>query len=240
VELAVLSGHPEEVYGLKFISTSTGSSTTPPPATATVAAADAEQQPPVIGDCDASNLLVTASGESVFLWDLHTGQMLHECAPLPVAGMSALNVNGSPSSTQKSGDLATKGNQTQQQQQQQAGQSSEGHRDEEDEAEEDGQEPDGPLMLSYIFSLAAAEGTSWLAGACADGMLRLWDAGGNRLQEVAAVQVGNAWVVHDMWCEVCLSTSQPAVHMACCACGMLEATACRRPQQYRWQCVVDA
>jgi WD40 repeat protein len=189
VELAVLSGHPEEVYGLKFITTSTGSSTTP--AAATTAAADAEQQPPGIGDCDASNMLVTASGESVFLWDLHTGQMLHECAPLPVAGMSALNVNGSPSSTHESGDLATIGSHKQQQQQQQAGRSSEGHRDEEDQAEEDGQGQDGPPMLSYIFSLAAAEGTSWLAGACADGMLRLWDAGGNRLQEVAAVQVGD-------------------------------------------------
>ncbi|WIA34690.1 hypothetical protein OEZ86_013003 [Tetradesmus obliquus] len=49
-------------------------------------------------------------------------------------------------------------------------------------------------MLSYIFSLAAAEGTAWLAGSCADGMLRLWDAGQGALQEVAAVQARYAAV----------------------------------------------
>ncbi|KAF6265708.1 WD40-repeat-containing domain protein [Scenedesmus sp. NREL 46B-D3] len=42
---------------------------------------------------------------------------------------------------------------------------------------------------SASSSAAAAAGTSWLAGACADGMLRLWDAGQGRLQEVAAVRV---------------------------------------------------
>jgi WD40 repeat protein len=192
VELAVLSGHPEEVYGLKFISTSTDSSAPPPAADA----ADEEQQPSGNGSSDVSDMLVTASGESVFLWDLHTGQMLHECAPPPVAGMSALNVNGSPSNKLESSTIGNHSKQ-QQQQQQQAGQSSEEQGGEETQAEDEEEEQAGPPLLSYIFSLAAAEGTSWLAGACADGMLRLWDAGGNRLQEVAAVQVGSS-----LWCVV--------------------------------------
>lgn len=54
-ELAVLQGHPEEVYAIEFLHRG-----------AATAAADA---------------LVAASSESLFLWDLRVGRMIHEAMP---------------------------------------------------------------------------------------------------------------------------------------------------------------
>jgi hypothetical protein len=242
VELAVLSGHPEEVYGLKFIgSSSTAGSSSAAAAAAQQHAGQPPSQQPSISDGSVTNTLVTASGESLFLWDLHAGQMLQECAPVPVAGMSGLNMNGDRPSQRKSStkdstrqqqaaaaagdadrppaglDTAAMQQQQQQQQMEQHGsvealkeakqqQQQQEHvsTSEEEEDEDDGEEEEepaaegddddaqeGPPLLSYIFSLAAAEGTAWLAGSCADGMLRLWDAGQGCLQEVAGVQVSS-------------------------------------------------
>uniref|UniRef100_A0A383VFN3 Uncharacterized protein n=1 Tax=Tetradesmus obliquus TaxID=3088 RepID=A0A383VFN3_TETOB len=243
VELAVLSGHPEEVYGLKFIGISTAGSTTAAAAAATAqqqhaGQPSAQQFSSSSSDGGVSNTLVTASGESLFLWDLATGRMLQECAPVPLTCLAGLTVNGGSRSSQRRKDangssrqqqaVAAAGGsrppagqraaavqqqqqqrteqhdsanalqETEQQQQQQQQQQpdaflgpdeTEDDNNEDEQEEESDEEPSGPPMLSYIFSLAAAKGTAWLAGSCADGMLRLWDAGQGALQEVAAVQV---------------------------------------------------
>ncbi|WIA14514.1 hypothetical protein OEZ85_003033 [Tetradesmus obliquus] len=243
VELAVLSGHPEEVYGLKFIGISTAGSTTAAAAAAQQQHAgqpSAQQFSSSSSDGGVSDTLVTASGESLFLWDLATGRMLQECAPVPLTGLAGLNVNGDSRSSQRRKDAngssrqqqavaaaggsrppagqraaavqqqqqrteqhesanALQGTEQQQQQQQQPDaflgpDETEDDNNEDEEEEESDEEPSGPPMLSYIFSLAAAEGTAWLAGSCADGMLRLWDAGQGALQEVAAVQARYAAV----------------------------------------------
>lgn len=205
VQLAVLSGHPEEVYGIKFLSIP-GSTQQPQGAT---------------NSNNVSDMLVSASGESLFLWDLHTSQLLHESAPVPVAGLAKLSINatrqaasgnGNSSSSSSSGDRkngssqrgvkATANGSTQAApaaaaapavagsgQIDEKGPVGEGPDEEEEDEGEVGDEEAVGEMPSYIFSLANAEGTSWLAGCCADGLLRLWDAGQHSLQEVAAVKV---------------------------------------------------
>jgi WD40 repeat protein len=265
VELAVLSGHPEEVYGLKFISNSTSSNTN---AAATAMQQHASQsltQQPSSSSNSVSNMLVTASGESLFLWDLHTGQMLQECAPLPVAGMSGLNVNDSQPSQRKndrkdgskwqqaatggaeeatagesekqgsSGDASRPVEQQQQQQQQHAALIEQ----EDEDYDEEEEVQAGPAMLSYIFSLAAAEGASWLAGSCADGLLRLWDAGHGQLQEVAAVQVCSLvlpFLALFPCCNMCYSAWRNTWVLL--GCVVLHQASCRTCQQCRqgYQC----
>jgi WD40 repeat protein len=183
IELAALNGHPEEVYGLKFMK-SPGSN------------AQQEQQQ-VASQGTGTNMLLAASGESLYLWDLQAGRMIAQTAPPPTAALAKLGIanngNGSSSglmassepraveaiSTAAAAATSTPPHGSQDDSSQVKDAAEEGDRDDYDD-----------FMPSYIFSLALADGTNWLAGSCSDGMLRMWDGSNSSLTEFAAVQVG--------------------------------------------------
>eukprot|EP00775_Hariotina_reticulata_P008994 gene8994-9167_t len=177
IELAALNGHPEEVYGVKFMTSSAGHNQLQPQ----------EQQqnvPPSL----STHMLLAASGEFLFLWDLQAARLVAQSAPPPTAAMAKLSIasgaNGvgpgraaSPRSPAADAVPAT------------AADGGENDSSQVNDAAGESDSYDDGLMPSYIFSLAVAEGTRWLAGSCSDGMLRLWDGSNNSLTEFAAVQV---------------------------------------------------
>lgn len=73
-----MQGHPEEVYACVFLQqgSSNGSSSSSDPGGS--GSGGGSQ-----GDCAAGQRLVTASGESLFLWDVHMQKLLHTAAPAP-------------------------------------------------------------------------------------------------------------------------------------------------------------
>lgn len=124
-ELAVLSGHPEEVYAVHFLPDAPHSPALQQQqqqvyhAAAELANSSLNAEPPAPAaenSSSAARLLLTASGESLYLWDLAGGQLLQQSAPLPRLTSSpafAAALAGYPSQQQQP--------QHQQQQQQAAG-----------------------------------------------------------------------------------------------------------------------
>jgi hypothetical protein len=208
-ELAVLSGHPEEVYAVHFLPDApVGSSTqqqqvqhaTDQLASSTLdspPAAAAAAQPSSNRSSGSSSLLLTASGESLYLWDLAAGQMLQQSAPLPVLRTSpafSAAVAGSSQQQQqqgpRSGAVSAKPSSRAVAAAAAAvnGTSARASSDEDSSEESDGGFDEPPP--SYIFGVSVCAETLWAAATCSDGMLRLWDASRRALTEVAAVQVG--------------------------------------------------
>lgn len=265
-ELGQLTGHPEEVYAVHFLpGGSNGGS----------------------NDSNDGSLLLSGSGNALYLWDLNAGQLLQQSCPLPFmqgglelrtaamatgsnGGSNGLRgTSGSSSRQQPAAAAAVQTDQQlqhsqQAQQQQQEGTAHEttvaaaavgealpsgdgtsnqgaaeqqqtppgkqhgqqggsagmpsvtraagsnaaaagaaapdiahdsvsggSDADEEDNTDTDDNDVNDMLPPSYIFSVSVAEGAGWVAAACSDGMVRLWDASRRSLQEIGAVQVSH-------------------------------------------------
>lgn len=186
-ERATFGGHPEEVYALQFIvkgsaalpdSGDEGSSQDLERDTAAAPAATAAAAG--TGRVYGSEWLVAGSGESLFLWDLRVGRMVHEAMPPPDG-----NTSSAAKATQQ--QLLQQRQQQERQQQQQHRQSS--ARDEEQGVAGDAGFP------PYVFSLAVQQAPSsgaasrLLATACCDGVARLWELGASHLAFVGCVRV---------------------------------------------------
>lgn len=173
------------------------------------------------GSSSSSRLLLTASGESLYLWDLVAGQLLQQTAPLPVlkSGAAFAAAFAGHSNTAKQQQHQQPPGSSSVHANSQAGQSGPNVQDSSsrgsaadlgtDNREDGFEEP----PASYVFGVSVCPETNWAAATCSDGMLRLWDASRQALTEVAAVQVCclPACLVMTCVCVVGLWSRHPAV-----------------------------
>jgi WD40 repeat protein len=184
-ELMVLEGHPEEVYALAFMTVTTTAGPPPPPAAAAAGLPPQQQT--------LEPLLVAGSGESLFLWDLATQQLLQEAQPSsraphrpdwrpPVQPAPPGTAPGAAAVAVAQGRAA-------------AGPGASTSQQPTDDIEED-EEEEEDWAPAYVFSLAASPALQLLATSSSDGVVRLFEArpSSRCLTEVAAAQVSSLQV----------------------------------------------
>jgi WD40 repeat protein len=178
-ELLSFEGHPEEVYALEFV---------PPPG------GDDSS-----GDSGSSSpWLLTASGQSLFLWDIEAGALVQEAAP-----PSAVDATPRERFGKGSGEGSGGGDEP--------GSSSGSSSGNDDEAAQ--ATGSGGGFPPYVFALSlqqqqqaqqASGGGSLVAAACCDGGARLWQLSNGALALVAELKVHD-----DMGATCAFSPSRP-------------------------------
>ena len=185
-ELATFGGHPEEVYALLFIprpgaGRSGGGGGSSGGGGGSSGGSGSSGGGGGATEC-GSEWLVAGSGESLFLWDLAVGRMVHEA--MPPRRQRQRGSGGSGGGGRSNGVGAAPHG---------AGSGSEqGQGSEEEGGDEEGFPPYVFAMAVQPAQLAAPGGCQagrLLATACCDGAARLWSLGAAHLEFVGEVQV---------------------------------------------------